>query len=267
MYVFLFIISIAYGNTEDLRNLYEKTYTRDNTFCDLGKEKTQIQIRSIESKTEMDQKKYGEYVFYSTDLNHKIMPLNQDGLGNYRLFQGPGSICSKSLAFRLTKDLVAILFQRENSPKEDQLSIQVFNTKSFIPEKSIDSDYLVEEVVPIKEGFAFKTSFDREGVEMGKMKMGEIDYIYQDRSFHYWVHFTQAGFRISPTLSFQSFEFKSLFKDEKDFLSASGWDQKGSRFSKNILFVAVNHELKKECILLTESKMKPTGAETGWRCR
>jgi hypothetical protein len=267
MYLLFFILSFAYADPQDLRNLFEKTYTRDNTFCELGKEKTQIQIRSIESKTELDQQKYGEYIFYSSELSHKLMPLNQDNLGNYRLFHGVGTICSKSLAFRLTKDLVAILFLRENSPHRDQLSIQLFNTKSFSPEKAIDTDYQVDKVISTKDGFAFGTRYDRMGIESGKIKMGEIDYLYQDRDFGHWVQFTHAGARLSPAMSFEHFEFKSLFKDEKDFLLASGWDEKGNRFTKSILFVAVNHELKKECILLTETKMKLNGSEAGWRCR
>ena len=267
MYLLFLILSFAHADPQDLRNLFEKTYTRDNTFCELGKNRSQIQIRSIESKTELDQQKYGEYIFYSTELSPKLMPLNQDNLGSYRLFHGPGTICSKSLAFRLTKDLVAILFLRENSPHHDQLSIQLFNTKSFNPEKAIDTDYQVGEVISTKDGFAFGTHFDRLGLEAGKMKMGEIDYLYQDRDFHYWIQFSQAGSRLSPSLSFEHFEFKSLFKNEKDFLLAGGWDEKGNRFTKSILFVAVNHELKKECILLTETKIKPNGSEAGWRCR
>jgi len=102
---------------------------------------------------------------------------------------------------------------------------------------------------------------------MGKIKIQEIEYTYQDRDFPIWISYNKFGFSISPEKTFSEFPFNKLFKDQNDFLNEIQWNDKEKKIQNNILFVAVNHKLKKECILITGQGHKVTGSETGWRCR
>jgi len=79
MNIFFLMMSLAFAETPNVRNLKEQTYTRDNTYCNLGsgKEKIEIQIRSIASKTEPDEKNM-ENIFYITprsNLNFYLLTL------------------------------------------------------------------------------------------------------------------------------------------------------------------------------------------------
>jgi hypothetical protein len=267
MIISFFLLSFAFAETSDTRNLIEQTYTRDNTYCSLGKEKTQIQIRSVASKSEPGEKKYGEHLVYYPSLKPKLLPLNLDQLNTYRFFAGESSICSKSLAFRIDKNIVAILFLKENRPQRDKLTIQLFNTASFTPEKVLETDYMTDEASQFEDGFVFNSFIDRLKLEMGKIQIETIDYTYQDRDFPIWMKYNKNGFEINPTITYNKFAYKHFFKDEADFLETSGWDKKGKTFKNTILFMAINYAKKKECLLLSESKVKMTGAEPGWRCQ
>ena len=269
MNIFFLMMSLAFAETPNVRNLKEQTYTRDNTYCNLGsgKEKIEIQIRSIASKTEPDEKKYGEHILYYPTIKPKLLPLNSDNLNNYRLFEGKSQICSKSLAFMVDKDIVAILFLKENRPDRDKLTIQLFNTKNFAPDKVIETDFMTDEAEAFREGFIFNNFSLRDGLEMGKIQIQEKDLIFQDRDFPTWVRYDKTGFETLAEVTFDKFEFKSFFKDQKDFFISAGWDDKMKKFNKSVLYVAINKDHSLKCILLTETKSKLSGNEADWHCQ
>ena len=148
----------------------------------------------------------------------------------------------------------------------DKLSFQIMNTTTFEPENIIDTEYMSDLTEIAYGGFVFRTHDQRNGLEMGKTKIKDLEYLFQDRDFPYWVKYSEKGFNISALSSFQNFPWKGYFKDVKDFFAYSGWDRKEKKFKNSTLYVAVNHALKKECILLSPGKIKITEAETGWRC-
>lgn len=161
---------------------------------------------------------------------------------------------------------MAILFLRENRPYIDKLAIQIFNTKTVLPEKFLETDYAADQTAPIPEGFVFRSYVERMGMEMGTTKIKDIEYFFQDRHFPFWMKYTNQGFEVSPTESFKNFEWARHYESEKDFLEAAGWSETEKKFLHTILYVAVNHKEKKECVLLLPKKSKFTGSEN-WRCR
>jgi len=267
MPIFFLLMSLAFANGDEVRNLIEKTFTRNNTYCKIGNERIEIQVRGVNSKTEPGEKKYGEHIFYYQNELPKILPLNKDGLANYRFFEGESPICSKSLGFQVDKNLIAVLFLKENNPHRDTLTLQVFNNDTITPDKVIDTEYLTEKAEIFDGGFIFDSYLERTKIQMGKIKIQEIEYTYQDRDFPIWISYNKFGFSISPEKTFSEFPFNKLFKDQNDFLNEIQWNDKEKKIQNNILFVAVNHKLKKECILITGQGHKVTGSETGWRCR
>ena len=266
MFIFLFFISLSFAEGRDIRSLAETTYTRDNTYCQIGYKKIQIQIRSDASHTEPKEKKYGEYIFIYPNDKPQLLPLNQDKLNSYRLFEGTNSLCTKSFGYRIDTNKIAILFLKENRPFMDKLSFQIVNTKTFEVENVIDTEYMTDKTELSTEGFTFRTFVERQALEMGVIKIKDIDHNFQDLDFPIWMKYSLNGFEVSPQDSFQNFQWKSYFKDEKDFYECSGWNAKEKKFKNSILYFAVNHELKKECILLSPDKIPVIGSESGWRC-
>jgi hypothetical protein len=266
MYIFALFISLAFAEAPEIRSLMETTYTHDNTYCKFGKQRVQIQIRGVASHTEPNEKNYGELMVIYPEDTPKVLPINQDKLHTYRLFSGKSALCSKSVGYPIGKDKVAILFLKENRPFMDKLVIQLIDAKTMAAEAVVESDYGSDLTEIAPEGFYFRTQDERTLGAMGKMKIQDVPYTHQERNFSYWVKYSAKGFEISGPVSFQNFQWKSYFKDENDFYQASGWDKTEMKFKNTFVNVAVNHGLKKECILMTAEKIKPDGSEPGWRC-
>jgi hypothetical protein len=266
MFIFVLFISLAFAEAPEIRSLMETTYTRDNTYCQFGKQRVQIQIRGVASHTEPNEKNYGELMVIYPEDTPKVLPINQDKLHTYRLFNGKSALCSKSVGYTIGKDKVAVLFLKENRPFMDKLTFQIIDIKTLLPEAVVESDYGSDLTEIAPDGFYFRTQEERTLGAMGKLTIQDVPYTYQDRNFSYWVKYSAKGFEISAPLSFQNFQWKSHFKDENDFFEASGWDKTEMKFKNTFLSIAVNHSLKKECILLSAQIIKPDGSEPGWRC-
>ena len=266
MYIFFLLFTLLTAEARNVRSVRETTFTRDNTYCQIGKQKIKIQIRSETFLTEQKDKSYGEFIFSYPNNRPKLLPINKDKLSNYRLFRGENSLCSKSYGYALENDKIAVLFLKENRPFKDKLSFQVINTNTLNGEEFVDTEYMSDKTQIAPNGFLFRTHGPRNALEMGTIKIKDVVHTFQDRDFPFWVKYSLAGFEISGPESFQDFQWKSYFKDEKDFFEISGWNETEKKFKNAILYVAVNHNLKKECILLSATKIKVSGDEAGWRC-
>lgn len=256
---------LASADGPDLRSLKEKTFTRDNSYCRIGDKRVEIQIRSNVEFTESRERNYGEYLFYYVDEQPGILPLNKERMHTYRLYEGGNSLCTKSLAYPIGKNKLAVLFLKENRPFKDKLAIQLFHLKNQQPADVVDTEFITDLSEKADDGFYFRTHAERNGIEMGKVKMNDLEYTYQDRNFMTWMKYNGLSFEAQPKLSFEKFEFKKYFKDEADFLKTTGWNAKEKKFANTILYVAVHLKSKKECILVADKKIKITGSEN-WRC-
>lgn len=266
MYIFLLLlISSSFAQTVDVRSLREKTYTRDNTYCHMGKERIEIQIRSDVSQTEPNEKDYGEYIFYYIKKAPYLLALNVDKLSNYRFFPGRETVCTKSLGYMLDQNKLAVLFLKENRPFMDKLSIQMFDATAITPGEVVETEFTTDKTEGLPGGFMFRTYAERQALEMGSVKISDIEYFFQDRDFPFWIKYTNAGFEIQGAASFERSPWKNHFKDEQDFLTAAGWDAVNKKFINTVLYVAVNFKHKKQCVLLMPAKTKISGSET-WRC-
>ncbi len=264
----LLFLSWAFAEPINMRDLMEKSYIRDSTYCELGQERTQIQIRTMNHKSDPGDQKYGEYVFYFPNVMPKLFDLNRDHFSTYRLVHGESSICTKTLGFKVGPNHVAIVLLRENNPEKDKLTLQLFNTSTFSPEDALETNYQIETIKSFEDGLIFNSFPERRGLDMGKITIQDVPTTYQDRGFPQWIKYNfKNGFTVVPEMTFEKFELKHHFQDLKEFKLVTGWDEKDKKFKKTILYVAVNHGVKKECILFSEEKIKVTGAEADWRCR
>lgn len=267
----LLLSALAFSeNSVDLRTLKDKTFTRDNTFCSFGKERLQIQVRGVTSHTEPGEGKYGDYFFFYPEENKpELLPLNENRLHKYRLFEGQskGSLCSKALGFMVGKHKLAVLFLEENRPFLDKLTLQYFDTQSKKPLEIVETNLVSDEAQGNKDGFFFKTYSEKADTGYGRMKMEGLDYNFHDMDFPYWMNYTDHEVEASGEMSFENFPWKSFFKDIQDFYTTTGWDPKSRKFKNTFLYHAMNHKAKKDCILLRDQKTNLTGEEKDWRCR
>lgn len=268
-FLILFSALTMAENQIDIRTLRDETFTRDNTFCTIAKERIQIQLRGVVSHTEPGEGKYGDWILYYPGDKPKLLPINADRLNKYRLFEGhsKGSICSKSYGFAVGKDKVAVLFLEENRPFLDKLTVQLFDNKTNQPLNVLETNYLSNEAEGIQAGFAFKTYVEKAATGNGTFKRDGLTFAYSDVDFPYWVKFEEKGMEISPELSFEKFPWKAHFKDLNQFLEITGWDAKNKKFNNTFLHHAMNHKAKQECILIRNQIIKINGEEKDWICR
>lgn len=262
-----YFLSFSALAASDSTNVYEKAYPRDNTYCTVNSKRVEFIIRGSNKYTEPKERGYGEFLFYKNTLKKpKLLELNQTGSDTFGFFKGNKTICSKSHGYKLDDSTFALLLKKENRPFNDILTIQLFDTNSFSPKESISTQYPVEKIEKSTNGFVFKTVPENYSPEFGKVMIEGNEYIYQEKNFPIWIGYSLAGFEVLSELSFKRFPWKKLFKDQEDFLTTTGWNSVEKKFTKTISYLAVNHKLKKRCLLIIEKKQKLAGNET-WRCQ
>lgn len=264
----LFIVSTSFALTKrQAQTLAEKSYSRDNTFCRFKDKTIEIEIRGEGRYTEKQDTLYGQYVFQVEDNKFSLLPINKQGLGRYKFYRGDNKMCSKSIGIQLDPSTAAILFLKENRPFKEKLVIQLYDTKSATPKDAIETDYLTDKIELTQNGFHFRTVMERVDRQIGKINIGDHQYIYQDQEMTPWMSYTAKGFETLGTKTYENSEFKLFFRDETDFLMFSGWNSQEKKFSNLYVYTAVNHELKKECILFTNAPQKNLTGSEFWRCK
>ncbi len=266
-YLFLFLLSFAYADVEST-NLLEKTWGRDNCFCHLNKKRVEVLIRGQNKTIETKEYGLGEYAFYrigEEDEEAFVLPINKFQSGLYRFFKGKGPYCSKGLGFPLKNEKFAILFLRMNRPYGSKLVIQLFDFKTLKPLDVIETNLVTLKAQQVPDGFIFKTKSERSDMDMGKVKISDIEFVYQDREFPLWMKYDLKGLRLDQDVTFNKLPWRKYFKDEADFLKLAEWDDKAKAFKRSIPYFAINHALKKKCIFFSSSKFKPLGTED-WHC-
>jgi hypothetical protein len=270
MLIFLLILAPLLGFSDlDVRNLKDKTFTRDNTYCSIGNKRLEIQVRGVTSQLEPGERKYGDWFFFYPEENKpEVLPLNSSQLSKYRLFEGTGkkSVCSKSYGFNLASDKVAILFLEENRPFLDKLSLQIFDTQTYKALQSIDTGLITDAAEVNDGGFIFRSFIEKQGGVNGTFVKDGVTFSFNNLDFPIWYRYTQDGFEIDPDISFEKYPMKNHFRDKRDFFKMAGWDEKLKKFKQTFLYQALNHELKKECILIRSDNNLTKGPDEDWRC-
>ena len=267
--IFLIFLSLQ-GHAESSRDtalLIEKTYPRDNTFCRFKNKLIEIEIRGDSRETETRDAGYGQYAFQKDDDQFSSLPINQNKFGRYRFFKGKSQACTKSLAVELDTQTMAILFLKDNRPFKEKLVIQLYDMQMATPKEVIETDYLADQLEIINGGFQFKSMSDRIDRKFGKVKIADHDYIFQDEDMSPTMKYTSKGFEILPEETFEKSPWKSFFKDKNDFFMFSGWNAEDKRFINSFVYTAVNHNLKRSCVLFSSTSQSTLTGNEFWRCK
>jgi hypothetical protein len=250
----------------DSLNAFEKSYPRDNTFCSFKGKRIEFLIRGGNKFTEMNERGFGDLLFYRYPSKRpKLLKLNQSRADTYSLFKGVSPMCSKSHAYQINDTTMAVLLLKENKPFKEKLALQMVDLTTLLPKDFVETNFGTDKAIKTEEGFAFRTYSENHNPDFGEIKIEGETFIFQEKAFPQWVEYSARGFELNSELTFFKFPWKSHFKDLTDFFEATNFIQLEKKFNKSIFYFAVNHKLKKECVLFIESKQKISGQEA-WRC-
>lgn len=265
--IFLSLLSSSLWAAAPAKDLVDQSFARDNTFCQVGGNRIEFSVRGYSKFTEPKDKGFGELLFYRIKDSYHHIDGTEAGSRYLRFFKSEKGLCSKAASYDIDGDTFALLLLKANRPYKDKLVIQLFDSKKMTPLKTISTDYMADKSMHAPNGFTFRINSERLDIEMGSIMMDGQKFTYQDRDFQEWINFEKDSFFINEKLTFQESPYKEFFKDEADFLTSTGWSNSDRKFTKRSLYVAVNHQMKKECVLVLPAPSKLSGSEEGWRCR
>lgn len=247
---------------------FDKSFPRDNTFCHVKERRIELLIRGSNKYTEPKERGYGEYIFLRNlpSKVSKLLTLNKSRGDTFKLFLGTSPQCSKSHGYLLDSNTLAVLLQKENRPYSDKLVIQFFDVATMSPREALETNYATDRAAKTDNGFAFRVMAETHNLDMGRVSIEGQKYIFQEKIFPVWVNYSKKGFEVLSNLTFDKFPWKEFFKDQEDFNSITGWNNSDKVYSNKIVYVAVNHKLRKKCILFIKAKQKLSGSES-WRCQ
>ncbi len=265
--VFLLLLSLNLWATSDSTNLFEKSFPRDNTYCTYQGKKLELLIRGGNKFSEPNDKGYGEYIFYQREkIKPNLLNISLSQEHTYRFLMGKGTLCSKSHGYKLDDNTLGVIVLKENQPFKDKLVILQFDLKTLTPKGVVDTNYSIELVQPVANGFSFNSFQENYNLEMGKLTIEGTEHIFQEIELPLWMDYTNNSFAINPELTFNNFPFKIYFKDLNDFLKMTAWNKNEKKFERVHPYISVNHKIKKKCLLFSDKKQKPTGQDP-WRCQ
>lgn len=266
MFTLLLLLTTSVFAATESMDAFEKTYPRDNTFCSYKNNRVEILIRGHNKFTERKDRGYGEFIFTRKNEKPRLLDLNSLRGDTYKFFLGTSPHCSKSHGYLIDSKTLAVLFLKENKPFLDTLVIQFFDPTTMSPTKFLETQYPVERAFKINDGFVFKTIPETYNPDFGKVKIENEEYLFAEKAFPLWVNYTAAGFETSLDWTFGKSPWKKLFKDQEDFVTTTGWNASEKKFTKTVVYEAVNYKIKKKCLLVLEAKQKVAGSES-WRCQ
>lgn len=270
----LAIISIlsfsAYGMTLDESTPFKETN------CKVGSHKAQLFLR-FDKKLDPTMNDYlGAPLVYlkSKHTTHEIVsdPKTTDDYS----FTNPKSnkFCDSTLAYSLTKDVVAIIYTKDNRPFHSLQQVIVWDAKA---DKVLHKQELgsIVNSFPIKDGFAFATVIPRSDVgQMETTSPTGKKMLAGDEDLKAIQVFSLAGttpkVSIDPDRSFRYSEWKKFFKNKADYLKAIGWNADTKTIKNNVVYKATyfnrsESDMSETCINLTDARDGKFENEK-WRC-
>lgn len=247
------------------RTLMDKTYVHDNTYCRYHGKNFEIEVRSFDKYTEQGDSEYGEHIFLLQQGKQQLLPINQDGMGSYRLLKGTNQYCTKSLALSPNAQTLSIFFLKDNRPFGDQLYVLSYNVHTA-ETTLLPTTYAIGRAEIVAGKLKFQSLEKRLDSHIGRIVIDNSEFIYQEKLHHTWKTFDGNSFEVDNTLTYEKSEIKNHFAHQNDFERNFGWDAKNKNYVLKKYYYAINHHSKKECIAVPYKK-KRNLTHHKWRCR
>ena len=257
-------IQIAIASDFETNVLMDKTYVHDNSYCRMKSDVVEFEVRSFDKYTQPDDSEYGEHIFALHNEKRFLLPLNADNLSRFKIFKGDNSFCSKAFSLQTGPDTLAVFFLKDNRPLGNLLTVLFFNYKTNTS-SILKTDFVTNRGI-IRDGkFKFPSLLPHREVQMGKVKIDNLTYIFRDAEIINWVNFDGTQFQNDHDLTYEKFDWNKYFT-KSEFEVASAWDSKTNQYNQKRYLIAINHLMKRRCIAFTGKPASEILAHE-WKCR
>lgn len=241
------------SSLSELRDLYDTTFSRDNSYCKFDGVSFELQIRSTDRYAQPDDRDYGEYPFLIQNNTHYKIDLNQN-IGRYRFIYAKEDHCTKTLSLPLNKNEITLFLAHDSRPYPDKLVLIHYNPK-------LKKAHIVHTNEPIKEYFQvgnklYFSSYYSE-TSMSIIDFDGTQYNYLRNNLPIWKVYENNQFTTTNSVTFEQFEWKNYFRDFNEFNDHFQWDRESKTFKKDSFEIIFNTQLKKRCLRVSQE----------WRCR
>lgn len=255
LFLFLFfspLLSSASSLTE-LRDLYETTYSRDNSFCHYAGQPFELQIRSIDRYSQPDDRDYGEYPFIiQKGISYKV-DFSQN-IGRYRFIYSREKECSKTLTIPLNKDEITLFFAQDARPRPDNLVLVHYNPTTRTA-RIIHTNEPIRQYYQVRYKLFF-SSYQAD-TQMSTIDFAGAKYNYIRSALPIWKKYENNQITVVLNETYNQFEWNNYFTDIEEFKKSFEWDEEKKIFKKNNFEIIFNYQLKKRCLHISQE----------WRCR
>lgn len=260
---FFLYLSPALALDFETRVLIDKTFVHDNTYCQLGGKKLEIEIRSFEKYTHQKDLEYGDHVIVIQDKKYISLPINETLIGRFKLLKGKDKNCSKALSIKLDNSKLIFFLLKDNRPLKSSLLTVLYNLET---QKSIasETEFNTEDGF-IEDGvLKFSSSETQLSSSLGNVKIRNKEFVYIQKNLDLWYRFDGKNFTFDSAATESSFKYKNLLKNKK-FAEFFKWDASKKRYRYDSFFHAVNHSSKEECIGIRNENKKDIDS-IDWIC-
>lgn len=252
--LFFLSLHVNASSLSELRDLYDTTFSRDNSYCTFNKSKFELQIRSIDQYAQPNDRDYGEFPFIiSKGIRYKITNLNRN-IGRFRFIYSKEQECSKTLAIPLNQDEITLFYALDSRPHPDSLILLHFNPKKT-QARIINTELPIKEYFEVGDKLYFSSYISK--TTMSTVDFNGHQYTQLQSVLPQWKFYYKNNISNNPTQTFNQFEWKDYFKDLNEFKEHFHWNEKDQSFHKEIFEIIFNYQLKKRCLKVLQE----------WRCR
>ncbi|MFA5582843.1 MAG: hypothetical protein WDA09_01410 [Bacteriovoracaceae bacterium] len=252
--IILFIPFICFASsTDEFRDLFDSTYSRDNSFCQYNNARFELQIRSLDRYSQPNDRDYGEYPFIVQKGIRYKMNFKGD-IGRYRMIYAKEEECSKSLAIPLNKEEITLFYAQDHRPFPDLLVLVRYNTQKNSA-RVIHTNLPIQDYYQIKDKLLFSSYVSKTNIST--TDFDGATYTHMKSSLPLWKMYYQGKINNDPQSTFNQFEWNHYFKNLDEFKDHFEWDKSRMVFKKDSFELIFNYDLKKRCLRVKDE----------WRCK
>lgn len=202
--------------------LMDKTFTHDNSYCRVSSDTfLEIEIRSKDQYTRMEDAEYGEYVIVKNKEEIRNVPMNNEGIGRYRLIKGSTPECSKVLSLSLGKAQMVVFLAKENRPFGDTLTLLYLDLRT-LEQKVVNTEYRTKNEKIVNKNLEFQVAADLYEIKTESTVIDKTSYIYTQKDFEPIMTFDGKSFSVDTKKTYGFYNNHLFFKTEQEFFKAKG---------------------------------------------
>lgn len=242
------------SSLSELRDLYDNTFSRDNSYCTYNNTKFELQIRSIDRYTQPNDRDYGEFLFIgSKGIKYNLTDFNEN-IGRFRFIYSKERSCSKTLAIPINEEVITLFYAQDSRPYPDTLILVDFNTKK-LSAKVTYTKLPIKDYYQVGDKLYFSSYLPK--TNMSTIDFNGTQYTLLQSVLPVWKIYYQKQITNDVTQTYNQFEWNVFFKNIEEFKKSFQWNQQLQRFEKDTFEVMFNYQIRKRCLRVQDE----------WRCR